>query len=181
MRLFFAIPLPAGVQEALAGVQQQLKSAVGGGSWPDPQGLHLTLAFLGEQDVARVPALVASALRVAAGHSTFWLRTSHLGWFPSARAARVLWLGLEEEPRLLALAQDLRGGLRAEGVAFDAKPFKAHLTLARFRAPQAVAALEDPSAPWAFEAREVVLFQSVQTPSGSHYVALGKAEFGRGG
>jgi len=181
MRLFFAIPLPAKVQEALASVQQQVKTAVGGGSWPDPQGLHLTLAFLGEQEVARVPALVELALRVVAGHSVFWLRTSHLGGFPSARAARVLWLGLDEEPRLLALAQDLRGGLRAEGVAFDVKPFKAHLTLARFKAPQVVGMFEEPPAPLAFEAREVVLFQSVQTTFGARYVTLGKAEFGRGG
>jgi len=142
--------------------------------------LHLTLAFLGEQGPSEIPALMALALQVVAGHSAFWLRTSQLGGFPNARAARVLWLGLEEEPKLLALVQDLRGGLRAAGVAFDAKPFKAHLTLARFKAPQSMAALEEPPAPWTFEAREVVLFQSVQTTSGSRYVAQGRAPLGKG-
>ena len=175
MRLFFAIPLPERLQDELARFQTRTRLCEGKVSWVSPGGLHLTLAFLGEQDGSRVPVLFEVALRAASRHPVFPLKTSHLGGFPKDRSARVLWLGLDEQPGLSLLAEDLRKGLRETGISIDEKPFNAHLTLARCKAPQNVAQFGEPPAPMAFEARGLVLFQSVQTPSGSRYLALGTA------
>lgn len=175
MRLFFAIPLPEGLKEDLAAFQARAKRAGLAASWPDPRGLHLTLAFLGEQAGSSVADLMAVALQAAAGHCAFPLRTSRLGGFPKDRSARVLWLGLEAQPALAVLTEELREGLRAVGAAFDEKPFRAHLTLARFKTPTDVARFQEPPAPRGFEARALVLYQSVQTPTGTRYVAMGDA------
>lgn len=174
MRLFFAIPLPAALRAELAAFQAEARQAGLRASWPDPRGLHLTLAFLGEQDADRVPALLAVAEKALAGHGAFPLATDRLGGFPKEGAARVLWLGLAAQPRLEALAEDLRRGLAEAGVAFDAKPFKAHLTLARPRAPQAVARFGASPRPMAFTAEEVVLFQSLPEQGGHRYLPLGR-------
>lgn len=175
MRLFFAIPLPEGLKDDLAAFQACAKRAGIIASWPDPAGLHLTLAFLGEQEEAAVAGLMEVALRVAAHHPAFPLRTSRLGGFPKDRSARVLWMGLEEQPELSVLNEELRSDLRAAGMAFDEKPFKAHLTLARFKTPTDVARLQEPPAPRGFEARALVLYRSVPTPAGTRYVAQGNA------
>jgi 2'-5' RNA ligase len=173
MRCFLAIPLPELLQHELARFQARARQSCPASSWPEPRGLHLTLAFLGEKAEVVIPALLDVVLRTTVRHRIFGLKTSHLGGFPKARSARVLWLGLEEQPALVALAEDLRQGLREADMTFDDKPFRAHLTVARFRTPQDVAGIQEPPAPMEFEAREVVLYQSLQGPAGSRYQSLG--------
>jgi len=174
VRVFFAIPLPERMQGELARFQSAARASGVEGSWPDPGGLHLTLAFLGEQAAARIPELLCTAARVAAEHAAFSLRTERLGGFPRDDSARILWLGLADQPALGALTEALRNGLRTAAVSFDEKPFRAHLTLARFRKPLDVARLEPVREGLVFEARAVVLFQSVQTPAGHRYLTLGR-------
>jgi RNA 2',3'-cyclic 3'-phosphodiesterase len=172
VRVFFAIPLPEALKIALGALQARLRQSGVAASWPDPQGLHLTLAFLGEQPVESVPTLLAVAKEALAGQVAFPLATDRLGGFPKDRAARVLWLGLGAQPALGRLAAALRLGLVEAAIPFDEKPFKAHLTLARFREAQDMGRFEPPREVLRFLVREVLLFQSVQTPAGSCYHAL---------
>ena len=156
LRLFFGLPLPGELQAALD-LWQRGHAGIQG--WSRPGGLHLTLAFLGERPAAALPSLEATAAAMASRHRPSPLCTAGLGGFPKAAAARVLWLGVEPSQALEALATDLRGGLAAAGEPFDAKPFRAHLTLARLRRPQPASAFAAP-APAAFEVDRLVLFES---------------------
>ena len=58
------------------------------------------------------------------------LRSDGLGKFGRANDA-TLWLGIASTPQLERLARAVREQLAARGVAFDPKPFKPHVTLAR--------------------------------------------------
>lgn len=165
MRLFFALPLPPGPGEIL-GRWQRSHGGIEG--WSRSEGLHLTLAFLGTRAPGELATLEATGATVAARHRPFPLRTASLGGFPEGDRARVLWLGVAPDAALEALAADLRDALAAAGEAFDAKPFRAHLTLARFRRARPVAAFTDPP-PTAFVADRLVLFESA--PQGC-YTAL---------
>jgi 2'-5' RNA ligase len=156
VRLFFALPLPHSLGEALGRWQ---RSHAGLEGWSHPEGLHLTLAFLGARTPEGLPALEAAGAAVARRHRAFPLRTAGLGGFPEGDRARVLWLGLAPSPELEALAGDLRNALAVAGEGFDAKPFRAHLTLARFRRARSVTAFADPPAA-AFAAERLVLFES---------------------
>ena len=156
LRLFFALPLPAGLRESLGRWQRGQAETEG---WTRPENLHLTLAFLGERPAEAVPALRAIAAPLADEHGGFGLCTAGLGGFPNAGAARVLWLGLESSPALAALAVDLRGALATTSEAFDAKPFRPHLTLARWRRARAVAGFTPPP-PIRFAVDRLVLFDS---------------------
>jgi RNA 2',3'-cyclic 3'-phosphodiesterase len=180
MRLFFAIPLPQGLRDALARLQAQVRALGFAASWPDPQGMHLTVAFLGEQDEACLPALRRVAEWAAARHAPFPLRTSHPGGFPRDNSARVLWLGLEDQASLRALAEDLRSGLLAAGVTFDDKPFKPHLTVARFKAPREVICCLQPPPTLVFTVGELLLYRSLPLPAGARYVPLARAPLGAG-
>ena len=161
LRLFFALPLPPRMQEAL-GIWDRAHPGIRG--WCRPGDLHLTLAFLGELPPDALPGLEDAARAVAAGHRPFTLRTAGLDGFADARRARVIWLGLEPCPVLEGLAADLRRALVARGVPFDPKPFRPHLTLARLRRPRPAGAFPPP-APGTFPAERIVLFESRQ-PAG---------------
>lgn len=129
MRLFFALAPPAAARAALGAWQAGAKSP--GWRWSEPEGLHLTLAFLGEVSDPELNPLKDIGARAAGRHRPFQLCSDGLGQFPAAGAPRVLWLGFEPSEPLDALAADLREVLRRAGVAFDPKPFTPHLTLAR--------------------------------------------------
>jgi len=154
-RLFFALPLPPELQETLA----LWRPAQPPARWSRPEGLHVTLAFLGERPAEALPGLEGIAAAVAGRHGTFPLATTGLGGFPGHERARILWLGLGVSPALEALAADLRRTLKAADEPFDAKPFRAHITLARFRQPRPLTGFEDP-VPKAFAANHLVLFES---------------------
>lgn len=156
LRLFLALPLPPESREAL-GLWQRAQAGAEG--WSPPEGLHLTLAFLGERAPENLAALDAVGAAVASRHPPFLLRTTGLGGFPDGNRARVLWLDLAPPPALERLAADLRKALATAGEAFDAKPFRAHITLARFRRARPAAAFPAPP-PTTFTADRLVLFES---------------------
>jgi 2'-5' RNA ligase len=169
MRLFFAIPLPEALKGRLAEFQRRAKATSPAATWSDPRGFHLTLAFLGETEEARVPLLAEVARRCASSCRSFDLTTGALGGFPSEQHARVLWLGLEESLGLETLCMTLRKGLREYGCDFDEKPFKAHVTLARFKIPEDMGRWREALGPCTFRVQEMVLFQSLSSAVGVHY------------
>jgi len=173
MRLFYALALPPW----LAGIQAGMKERLGAqASWPRPEGLHLTLAFLGEQPEGMLPRLIQIGHGAAAQGTPFALRTASLGTFPRAK---VLWLGVEPEPALEALNARLRGALGTGGVAFDAKPLRPHITLGRLKAPLEVATLGADPEPRAFTVDHLTLFKSQTTPEGVVYEAVERFPLGR--
>lgn len=158
MRLFLAFALPEVVKADLMELQARGRRAGWQGSWPVPETMHLTLAFLGEQPPGALPALQRVAARSAAGVAPMVLQTGLLGGFPSGSAARVAWLGVEPRAGLLALATGLRRGLTALGVRLDPRPFQPHLTFGRLRSPADLAALGQapPSVSFSAEALDLV-------------------------
>jgi 2'-5' RNA ligase len=172
--LFFALPVPAEVRALAGRCQEAVRRTLGTGRFPALEGLHVTLAFLGPTDPARVPALLGMAAEAAGDGPGFPLRTAGIGGFPRPERARILWLGFAAQPALAALAERLQRNLRAGGFTFDGKPFLPHLTLARFREPLDLGRISWPvleSA--AFEVQGISLFQSVPTSQGMRYRLLG--------
>ena len=155
LRLYFALPLPPELREALERGRPVLPQA----RWARSGGLHVTLAFLGERPAEALPALEGIAAAMADRHRAFTLKTAGLGGFPERGRVRVLWLGLEPSPALENLTGDLRRALTAAGETFDARPFRAHITLARLRQPHSLVGLADP-APAAFAVDRLVLYES---------------------
>jgi 2'-5' RNA ligase len=148
-RLFVACELSGEVRAALAAVQDQLRAAGAGRlRWVRPEGIHVTLKFLGEVEANRVDAICA-ALGPAVEPFSMRVRPAGLGGFPSAalragpsaslRASggarlRVVWIGLEGDiDALAALAGRVDRALESLGFPREARPFAAHLTLARVR------------------------------------------------
>jgi 2'-5' RNA ligase len=98
--------------------------------WADPDGWHLTLAFLGSIPADSVDTVAATIEGVALAHRPIRLETGRLGAFHRAGSARTLWYGVSDaDGSAASLAADLA---RALGLAFE-EPFRPHVTLARAR------------------------------------------------
>jgi 2'-5' RNA ligase len=156
LRLFFGLPLPAELREDLARWRENHPGLEG---WCRTEGLHLTLAFLGQRPPGALPGLEGIATAVAGRHGTIALTTRALGSFSRMGTTRLLWLGLAPSPALAALAEDLRRNLLAAGEAIDTKPFHPHVTLARFRQARPMAGFTDPSVQ-DFTVDRLTLFES---------------------
>ena len=135
-RLFIAINLPPDLLEALQTAQRHLQRKLAGYPlrWSRPEGIHLTLKFLGETDVARIDVITEALTVVAARHTAFELPVGGLGMFPNARRPNVLWVGVADEARRLRhLAADVDKAVAKLGWPREKRPFNGHLTLARVK------------------------------------------------
>ncbi len=182
MRLFVALELPPEVKEAAARMQDRLKPSGAGVKWVRPEGMHLTLKFLGEVEDERLPGLPGALDRACRGRGALELELAGCGAFPGRGRPRVVWLGVAGQVGELAgLARALEESLARLGFAPEKRPFKAHLTLGRVRqggrgrrAPDTrelsrllagLGAWQGPS----FRAGKLALMQSTLTPRGAIY------------
>jgi 2'-5' RNA ligase len=182
-RCFVAVPLGqelrSELRRAVAELRAALPEADAGLRWTEPDGWHLTLAFLGWVSPEAVEAIGHAVERVADGHAPFEVSTRGLSGFPSRQRVRVLWYGLADHSR--ELEEVARATRIALGVD-DGSPFRAHLTLARSRAKRGIALPETiwqmtlPSGQIAVD--RLVLYRSHLGRGPARYESLAEAHLG---
>jgi 2'-5' RNA ligase len=125
MRAFVAIDIPDAVKAALEALQEAMPL----GRPVDPEQMHLTLAFLGEQppDLIEAAHLALEGIRFPA----FELQLQGLGTFGD-RQPTVLWAGLREGSQVRALHDRVLPALHGAGIVLERRRFRPHVTIARF-------------------------------------------------
>jgi 2'-5' RNA ligase len=99
-----------------------------------PEGIHLTLKFLGNISAQKVTDITGVMEQASQGVSPFQLQITEVGAFPDMRRPRVLWVGIKGEvDKLIGWQQRIDNGLVPLGFAKETRPFTPHLTLARLR------------------------------------------------
>jgi RNA 2',3'-cyclic 3'-phosphodiesterase len=174
LRLFFAVEVPAELLESVRAGTAGLRSRWPEARWTTPENQHLTLKFLGATSSDDLGNVVRAGAAVARSHAAAEVALTELGAFPSARRARVLWLGVSDPAGVLqGLAAGLSSACESLGYRPEARPYVPHLTLARFKTPvrlEAELTLEIEAAP--FEVSEVGLWRSHLSPKGARYELL---------
>jgi len=134
LRTFIAIELDESLRRSLGALQNRLKRQVPPGSvrWVAPEGIHLTLKFLGDTPGDRIPE-IAAALRDACGTSApFEVSVEGRGCFPSFRRPRVVWVAVHDNSHKLArLQQEIERLVAPLGYPTEERSFNPHLTLGR--------------------------------------------------
>lgn len=179
IRSFIAIDLPASVLEVISKTQERLRKVGLGIRWARPEGIHLTLKFLGDIEKGDVEKIREAMGRAVEGASSFSLRGEGLGVFPDFDRPRVVWVGLSGDVhRLQALQRSLDVQLQELGFPGEKRPFKGHLTLGRAKGRlngtqlrRALQRFED-FATEVFMAQALTLFQSDLRPDGAVYTKL---------
>lgn len=134
LRLFIAIELPADVLAGLNDRQHDLQRdpALARLRWVRPEGIHLTLKFLGETPEERRGEIEAAVGRSVRGVPPFELHLGKLGTVGNRKSPRVLWVDLGGDVEALAkLQSQVEAELGPLGFPGDGRPFSPHLTLAR--------------------------------------------------
>jgi 2'-5' RNA ligase len=135
VRLFLAINLPSEIRREIADVTGALREVAPDVAWTREPQLHLTLKFFGEQDVAKADEIRDAIRGVADRHKTMAMRVGGIGAFPNFRRARVVWMGVAQEPRLELIHHDIEIACERLGFEIEARPFRPHLTLGRIKHP----------------------------------------------
>ncbi len=159
--MFFALWPDDAVRAQLAHWSRELQ-AVCGGRPTRPENLHVTLAFLGSVEEARVAEVERAAGEV--GPRAISLVLDEPGYW---KHNRIAWAGASVvPPGIESMVSELRSALARSHIGFDTKGFVSHVTLLRdAREPNAMPALE----PIEWRLAGFALVQSVTSPRGSRY------------
>ncbi|WP_026529255.1 RNA 2',3'-cyclic phosphodiesterase [Butyrivibrio sp. VCD2006] len=122
MRLFIAITLDENMTDALIEMQDDLMRSGIKGGYTRPENLHMTLAFLGENDE---PEKIEEIMRDVPLRS-FSIKVSGTRRFKDMVFANVL-----DNPDLHDYVKRLRKALSDNDIDFDRKKFMSHITLVR--------------------------------------------------
>ena len=189
MRTFIALDIDDAIRARISSFLDGVRNFAPDAGWVRPESLHVTLKFIGEKPPERVEEIKHALARIRA--TPFELSFRGYGFFPTAKAARVFWVGIEADSRLTKLATTVEDATAALGIPKEDHAFSPHLTLARRRggsgAPprdkndvpnqafqrlqQKLAAMPAPDF-GTMTAREFFLYQSQLSRSGAHYTKL---------
>ncbi len=175
MRTFIAIELVPELIAQLEDFVRKLKKKGADVRWVGASGMHLTLKFLGEIDQSQVAAVERVLEAAAAQHARFPLILQGTGGFPDGKKPRVLWVGIKEDPELMALQLEIDLELETLGFPRESRPFHPHLTLGRVKSPACLGAvLEefDGRRDFVFgemSAAKVTFIQSILKPTGAEH------------
>ncbi|OGP92783.1 MAG: 2'-5' RNA ligase [Deltaproteobacteria bacterium RBG_16_54_18] len=178
-RLFFAVELSQEIQAGVRRIQQGLKERAPGVRWVRPEGIHLTLRFLGEVAPERIEDIWSRVARGVQTIDSFTFGVRGCGGFPIAKKPRVIWIGIQDPSgSLKAMQAKVETGVVEFGFPREERGYNPHLTLGRLHPgkgqgmiAQAIEATRAADL-GEMEVREVCLFRSQLKPTGAEYTKL---------
>jgi 2'-5' RNA ligase len=129
MRLFVALDIDEEIRKQIRQFTEEVRGLSPHARWAASESLHITLKFIGEKPDAFVKQIESALNSVAV--APFRVEFIGAGFFPTPRAARVFWVGIESEARLAELASKIEDSLATIAIPKDQRAFSPHLTLAR--------------------------------------------------
>ena len=178
-RTFFAVELSDAITTGVRRIQQELQGNAAGVRWVRPEGIHLTLRFLGGVAPERIEGIVDQAEQRVQALSPFTIGIRGCGGFPTAKNPRVIWIGVHDPSGALkALQAKVEAGMVKVGFLKEERAYTPHLTLGRMHPgkgqgmiAQALEAVRE-SDLGQMEVREICLFRSHLKPTGADYTKL---------
>jgi 2'-5' RNA ligase len=189
MRIFIGIDLTSDIRENISRFLEGVSAFAPEARWVTPASLHITLKFIGEQKPEQVEAITERLMTVSS--PAFDIHFTAYGFFPSAKAPRVFWIGISAGPALAELASKIDSSASELGIEREERAFSPHLTLARSGGRSGSPKWRKGDGPNAtfsvlekrlnamppldfgtMTAREFYLYQSQLSPKGSKYTKL---------
>jgi 2'-5' RNA ligase len=189
MRIFIALDIDDAIRRRIQRFMEGVSGFAPDARWVRPESLHVTLKFIGEKPAE----IVEEIKRALSGIRAESIKVSFRGYgfFPTAKAARVFWVGIDAGAQLAALAKAVDDATFTLGIPKEDHPFAPHLTLARGggrsgaprrnqgnapnknfqRLQEKLAALPSPDF-GTMAAHEFYLYQSQLSQGGSRYTKI---------
>ena len=183
IRTFIAIDVPSGIKEQVGAIAADLRPRYRIG-WARPEGMHLTLSFLGDLTQEQVQTATEATQQAVADIDPFSAGIAGWGCFPNPGRPRVIWAGIGDgREQIILLADGIRKALADAGLSDDGKRFHPHLTVARVKDPgagkRAFGEVQQSSLPEnSFSVDRVIVFRSVLDRRGAIYTPQAVCYFG---
>jgi len=129
MRIFIGIDLDPEIRAKIARFLEGVQGFAPDARWVRPESLHVTLKFIGEQKPESLADITEHLQQVQ--NAPIEIRFAGHGFFPTAKAPRVFWIGIQADPPLAELAGRIDMAMGELGIPREDRPFSPHLTLAR--------------------------------------------------
>lgn len=179
IRSFISVELPPKIKNELKRLLEHFKGLAGKISWVRPEGIHITLKFLGDIPESQVEPIKEKLEGLAAVYRAFPLGITDMGAFPNTTYPRVIWVGLQDESEaLLKIQNHLDSELQDLGFSPEERSFSPHITLGRVKSLQSkgeflrkIHTLPDLSEK-SFMADRIHLMKSQLSPAGAIYTEL---------
>lgn len=186
MRAFVAVDLVPDLKITLEVLIRNVGKGAKGVKWTRPEGMHLTLKFLGSITDAEVESAKILLRDIAGRHHPFGFDLEGTGTFPPGgpKSPRVLWAGVRETPELMALQKDFEDGFETMGIPREDRAFHPHLTLGRVKSSVGLdAALRElekykTTGFGRMTVCRIALFESLLGPGGAEHTILEEADLG---
>lgn len=174
IRLFLGIEFDKHIKEPLLKIKDQADFAKA--SWVNAQNIHLTIKFLGWTKEETIGQIKNAVRAVTDCFYPFEISINELGAFPTAKKARIFWVGIKEDTGTLEKLQNgIENSMRPLGFKKEKRTYHPHVTLARLRVLEDVSNdLDIVIASRKMEVRELTLFQSKLTQKGAVYSIIEK-------
>jgi 2'-5' RNA ligase len=131
VRIFIALDIDDGIRQRIQTFSEGVRGFAPDAGWVRTESLHVTLKFIGEKPPETVDAIKKALGSVQS--SRFEIVFRGYGFFPSPKAPRVFWVGIQAGSQLAELAAMIDTTAHALGIPREDHAYSPHLTLARRR------------------------------------------------
>lgn len=132
MRFFIALEIPENNRKELEDVQQKLKQTIPEVRLTDPEKVHLTLAFVGEQPESLKNSLIKIIQDAVLGITQFQVTPAYMDGFPSLHYPQVFWMGVKGDiDKLFIIREKIKDGLVKLKLTIDERRFIPHIAIAK--------------------------------------------------
>jgi RNA 2',3'-cyclic 3'-phosphodiesterase len=132
MRFFIALEIPTKNLPSLQSIQQNLHTLIPQARITDLEKVHLTLAFVGEQNDDLKDSLIKVIKDSADGIPPFEVTPAYIDGFPTIHNPHVLWVGVKGDiDKILKIRERIKDGLQKLNLPVDERRFTPHITIAK--------------------------------------------------
>ncbi len=188
MRIFIGLDIENSIRDRIRRFMDGVRGFAPDARWVRPESIHVTLKFVGEKAMPTVEEIRRSLTSIKSRPIDLSFRGS--GFFPTAKSARVFWIGVHGGPEFGQLAATIDETMARLGIPKEDHVFSPHLTLGRAGKPgsprwqkgegtnlafrrleEKLAAMAQPEC-GAMTAREFYLYESKLSPAGAEYTKV---------
>lgn len=130
IRSFIALNLDDDVKKKICIIREKFKN-LKGLKLVEYENLHITLKFLGDIDPGQQHEIIKALENACKNIDEITIKVNKMGAFPNLRNPRVVWLGIEPNPKINKLYENIENNLYNIGFEREGKKFHPHITIGR--------------------------------------------------
>lgn len=132
MRFFIALEIPNENLASFQAIQAKLHTLIPQARLTNLEKIHLTLAFIGEQDDALKDDLIEVIKAAAENMPAFEVAPDYINGFPNLHHPEVFWIGVKGDiDKIFLIREKIKDGLEDLNLPIDERRFVPHITIAK--------------------------------------------------